>query len=308
MWMHNLIQFMMEEGTRKEETHREWLQSSVSLVCGAFRHVQYPELLQRWAGCENFMPHLRSLVRRWNAIHDTNLELVEAMVAMDRYLWRQGRYGEAEVVCKDVLECYETKFGWEHSNTHRSMNNLASVYQMQRRYDEAEVLLKQMLVVTEEHLGAEHLCRMNNLVLVYDSQGRYSESEMLLKRVLAVREKNLGAEHPDTLLSLNNFGTVTRITPTLTTTESDLELPDLTNFITRTKEHPSARGGLADVWEAALGNVKVAVKVLRSQFEDREARQKLTMVIFAGVFDSFSTLMGYHPLSDCVESFNCGAN
>jgi hypothetical protein len=34
--VHNLIQFMMQDAVNKEETYREWLESSVSLVCGAF--------------------------------------------------------------------------------------------------------------------------------------------------------------------------------------------------------------------------------------------------------------------------------
>ena len=35
LWMHDLIEFMMQDAAREEETYRDWLQLSVSLVCGA---------------------------------------------------------------------------------------------------------------------------------------------------------------------------------------------------------------------------------------------------------------------------------
>jgi hypothetical protein len=78
LWMHDLIRFTIQEGARKEETYREWFQSSVSLICAAFRRIEDPKSPQRWTECDVFMPHLRSLNQRWNSLYSGNLELMQA--------------------------------------------------------------------------------------------------------------------------------------------------------------------------------------------------------------------------------------
>jgi hypothetical protein len=55
LWMHDLLQFTMQEDAMKEETYQEWLRLSVSLICAAFRRIKDPE----WSTeCEEFMLHL----------------------------------------------------------------------------------------------------------------------------------------------------------------------------------------------------------------------------------------------------------
>lgn len=67
--------------------------------------------------------------------------------------------------------------------------------------------------------------------------------------------------------------------------ESNSELPDLTGLVTRSNVFPSACGGFADVWEAKWGDLKVAVKVIRSILEDEEAKEKLKKVNFTSSLD-----------------------
>jgi hypothetical protein len=61
----------------------------------------------------------------------------------------------------------------------------------------------------------------------------------------------------------------------LSNVTSNSNPPDLTGLVTRLHNFPSACGGFADVWEANLDNVKVAVKVLRSFVEGEKAKLKL---------------------------------
>jgi hypothetical protein len=101
--MHDLIQFMIQEGSRKEESYGEWLQSSVSFVCDAFLQIEHPEWPERWNECEKFAPHLRSLNERLDNMHATNLDLSRANSWLAQYLIGRGRYDEAEALCKKAL-------------------------------------------------------------------------------------------------------------------------------------------------------------------------------------------------------------
>ncbi|MCP4347468.1 MAG: tetratricopeptide repeat protein, partial [Desulfobacterales bacterium] len=68
----------------------------------------------------------------------------------------QGRYGEAEPLCKAALQLSENVLGKEHPDTLTSMNNLAGLYESQGRYGEAEPLYKAALQLRENVLGKEH--------------------------------------------------------------------------------------------------------------------------------------------------------
>jgi tetratricopeptide (TPR) repeat protein len=211
LWMHDLIRFTMQEGTRKEEAYREWLQSSVSLVYAAFQLIGDPELPQWWTEYEAFVPHLRTLNQQWNSMYDANLEWIRANSVIAGYLWRRGGYSEAEVLLKEVLEIDEREFGCEHPDTLSSMNNLALVYDSQGRYEDAEALHKPALALKEKNLGPDHpstVNSMDNLALVYRSQGRYDDAEARHKGASALMEKRLGANHPSTLESTDNLALV----------------------------------------------------------------------------------------------------
>jgi tetratricopeptide (TPR) repeat protein len=57
-------------------------------------------------------------------------------------LSNQGKYDEAEPICRQTLALQEKVLGKEHPNTLLSMNNLALLLKTQGKYDEAEKLCK----------------------------------------------------------------------------------------------------------------------------------------------------------------------
>src|SRR3954451_24548052 len=80
----------------------------------------------------------------------------------------QGRYGEAEQLCKEALEGRRAALGPTHPATLASLHNLALVYREQGRYGEAEQLDKETLEGRRAALGPTHpatLTSMNNLAL-----------------------------------------------------------------------------------------------------------------------------------------------
>jgi tetratricopeptide (TPR) repeat protein len=207
LWIHDLIQLMVREHARKDETYQSWLQSSWSLVYGAFLLIEDPALPQWWARCESFISHLHSFKKTWNDTRGINLEVSQANVQIARYFESRGRYGEAEELCEQALEELQKHLGNDHSRTLWStMNSLANIYWSQGRYDEAEELYKRALEAREKHLGSDHsdtLVSMSNLALVYWSRGRFDEAEELCQRTLEGRKKLLGNDHPHTLWSMN---------------------------------------------------------------------------------------------------------
>jgi len=213
LWMHDLIEFMMQDAARKGESYRAWLQSSVSLVCCAFRlimNVKSPEL---WEDCEKFISHLRSLDEKWGDERGMNRELSQANVRIARYMEYRGRYDEAVALLRRALSGYEKDLGEDHPDTLLSMDRLGCVYWRQGRYDDAVILHQRALAGREKNLGADHLdtlTSVTDLAHVYKSQGRYDEAEVLYQRALAGRENFLGADHLDTLTSVNNLGHIYR--------------------------------------------------------------------------------------------------
>jgi hypothetical protein len=95
LWIHDLIQFMVREHARKDETYESWLQSSWSLVCGAFSLIDDPTLPQWWGDCEKIVPHLQSLRNAWDDFGGTNLELTQASRGRGTIEAGTQRFGEA---------------------------------------------------------------------------------------------------------------------------------------------------------------------------------------------------------------------
>lgn len=137
--IHELIQLMIRERTRREDTQHHWFHAAVTLACSAFRHVEYPTH-EHWPRCEILSPHIQSL-KMWDDEHSIGSSyLGRANIKIAQYLDSQGRYSEAETLIESVLTSNERLFGPEHEATLWAMKNLADVYESQRRYNAAETL------------------------------------------------------------------------------------------------------------------------------------------------------------------------
>ena len=123
----------------------------------------------------------------------------------------QGRYNEAEVLCKRALVADKEKLGVSDDATLQDMNTLAIIYSKQSQYNKAESVYKQTLVELEKKLGemqSETLMVVENLGVCYKEQGRYEEAERLLERALKANERDLGSTDIRTLQSVNNLANV----------------------------------------------------------------------------------------------------
>jgi len=102
--------------------------------------------------------------------------------------------------------------GDDHPDTLVSMNNLASIYQMQKSYEEAEKLYNFILEKRLVTLGEDHpmyLDSLFNLGVYYNSRGMNREAKEMLDKCAELRSAVLGPTHEltiETLTYLDNVG------------------------------------------------------------------------------------------------------
>ena len=124
----------------------------------------------------------------------------------------QGRYAEAEPLCKRALAINEKVLGPEHPDVATSLNILAVLYWAQGRYAEAEPLYKRALAINEKALGPEHPdCRHRS----QQPRGALRGARPLCRGRASVtsapspsaRRRSV-PEHPDVVIRLNNLAVI----------------------------------------------------------------------------------------------------
>ena len=99
------------------------------------------------------------------------LELANSLRAMNvlaLLLRDQGKFAEAEALCREALRGQRATLGDEHPGTLRSVNNLASLLHDRGKFAEAEPLLLEASPLRCATPGEEHpltLRSMNNLAM-----------------------------------------------------------------------------------------------------------------------------------------------
>src|SRR6056297_3963633 len=123
----------------------------------------------------------------------------------------QGRYAEAEGLCREALEIDRATIGEGYPSYAIRLNNPAGVVEDQGRYAEAEALYREALEIDREGLGEGHpgyAIDLNNLAGVVEDQGRYAEAEGLFREALEIDRATIGEGHPDYAINLNNLAVV----------------------------------------------------------------------------------------------------
>ena len=113
----------------------------------------------------------------------------------------QKNYDEAEKLFREVLAIRRQSQDEAYA---RSLNNIATFYDLTGDAEQAEVHYLESLKLNRQVLGAEHpnvASSLYNLAELYRTQRKYNESAALYRESLTLREKHLGAEHPDTKLT-----------------------------------------------------------------------------------------------------------
>jgi len=111
----------------------------------------------------------------------------------------QGRFDEAEPLCRRAIEIGEKTLGLGHPHIASYINNLGGLLQATGRSDEAEPLYRRAIEIGEKTLGPDHpdvANWANNFATLLQATGRYDEAEHLYRYALEIGRKILSAEHP----------------------------------------------------------------------------------------------------------------
>ena len=156
--------------------------------------------------------HIDSCILNDRKLSQTAIQVLDCLprslrLFVDFYDY-QGRYNEAEGLCRRALAVTKEKTSEMDRATLRLMGVLGNVLRKEGQYDEAESLYKRILVEYEAGLGKVHtktLQTAQNLGINYARQGRYDEAVILLERAMKGTEGRLGSTHPETLRAVQNL-------------------------------------------------------------------------------------------------------
>jgi tetratricopeptide (TPR) repeat protein len=154
---------------------------------------------------EEFTPKEQMLI----AFKDGNLGLCLNILSLSYAA--QGKYTDAEPLCRQSLELAEKTLGSDSTAVAAQLSNLAEIYRAIGKNSEVEALFKRAISITEKTSGKDSLQVAqfsNNLASWYDETGRESEGIKLLERVLAIYESKRGPNDPLVALTLSNMAQV----------------------------------------------------------------------------------------------------
>jgi tetratricopeptide (TPR) repeat protein len=142
-------------------------------------------------------------------LQEERLDLVDDW--MGSFLVRCGRYKEAEVMRKRLVDSREKTLGSEHASTLQAMSHLANAYDLQEKFDLAEELHRKTLKARQTLLGPDHpktFRTMGDIAWVLYQKGNYAAAEEIARAAVEGQDKALG---PDNQTSFNSFDTLAQI-------------------------------------------------------------------------------------------------
>ncbi|KAL2783319.1 hypothetical protein BJX66DRAFT_132060 [Aspergillus keveii] len=204
--LHRLVHLATRNWLRERQSLENWVEKAAGQLDKIFPNSDHDNRL-KW---REYLPHALYLANsaEFLALQDNYHDF---LARTGSCLQSDGRYGEAEIISRNVLAMRERACGPDDVDTLISVSNLGLVFAQQGKYKEAEAMHQRALQGFEKVLGPEHpntLSGVSNLGSVLEEQGKYEEAEAMHRRDLAGSEKVLGPEHPDTLTSVSQLGLV----------------------------------------------------------------------------------------------------
>ena len=201
--IHPLVQVVLRD-SMSLETQQQWAQRAFRAVNTAFPDIDFAN----WSICERLLPHALICTTSIGQTLKASPSVSRLLNGTGSYLYKRGRYEEAEAQLLRSLTIDTEVYGADHPEVATALNNLAEIYKSQGRYEEAGQLIRQALAIREQALGPMHIDTaqsLNNLATLYSYQGNYEEEEPLLQQALGIWEQKQGLSHPDVARALNNL-------------------------------------------------------------------------------------------------------
>jgi tetratricopeptide (TPR) repeat protein len=204
--LHRLVHLATRNWLRKRKSLESWVAKAADQLDELFPDSNHDNR-QKW---REYLPHALYLAdsAEFQALQD---KYHDFLARTGSCLQSDGRYGEAEIISRNVLEIRERVCGPDDADALTSVSQLGSVLAQQGKYAEAEAMHQRAFQGYKKALGPEHphtLTSVSYLGSVLARQGKYEEAEAMHRRDLLGSEKVLGPEHPEVLTSVSNLGSV----------------------------------------------------------------------------------------------------
>ena len=152
IWIHRLIQEAIQHDLEEEDLPR-WWEKVVKLCLDAFPE-EMTEITR--PDCRSYEEQVYIPLSKSPQIKSNTLALSCSRVG--GFLWHDGKYKQAEILCEKSYNTYRAIEGERHPSTLTAMANLASTYWNQGRWDEAVTLQEKVLEARKAVLGERHPC------------------------------------------------------------------------------------------------------------------------------------------------------
>jgi tetratricopeptide (TPR) repeat protein len=155
---------------------------------------------EKWAEAEAAFQRTQANYER--LLGSDNLELATCLEQMAVCFQQQQRVNEATEALQNALEIRECVLGTpQHPDLASALNNLATLYAMQKRFDEAETLVTRAQNICLQAFGAEHptqVFTLNTRILLSTMAGNVSEAATRLGQMVALLAELFGQDAPET--------------------------------------------------------------------------------------------------------------
>ena len=201
--IHRLVQLVLRD-MMDAETEREWARRTVLAVSYAFPEDEFSAWHQR----EQYLPHALActdLIEQWDMRFS---EAASLLSQVGNQLYEQGKYKEAESLCRRALVIREQVLGRDHPEVAQSLNDLAVIYIGWNKHEQVESLCLRALSIQEQALGPDHpdvAITLNDLAMFYHLQGKYEQVEPLYLRALSIFRSKQETSHNYLMVTLNNL-------------------------------------------------------------------------------------------------------
>ncbi|KAI1738633.1 hypothetical protein F4680DRAFT_424484 [Xylaria scruposa] len=123
----------------------------------------------------------------------------DALVIIYRFYVDDGRYSEAEIICRQLLD-HDKRLRGESSEEHvESEIRLTDVYLLRGAYNEAESIVTRLRPSIEQYSSQISISLLKNLAKISFKQGRYDEAVSQYQSVLSRQEAFLSKGHLDVM-------------------------------------------------------------------------------------------------------------
>jgi tetratricopeptide (TPR) repeat protein len=210
LYVHRLLQTVIRSGLGAD-AERAWAATAVRLIRAGF--PSETDKVAAWPECQRLLPHALTAVGHGKRLDVESPARLWLLHQAALYLWNRGQYRQALPLDEEALAGYRRLLGDNHSETIRSMHNLAVTRRDVGDLLGARDLHEQTLAAYRRVLGDDHpntLNSMNNLAETLHNLGHLHGARQLLEQTLTTSRRVLGDDHPNTLWSMNTLAETRR--------------------------------------------------------------------------------------------------